>query len=64
MLLTDTDTKIKRVNSGSAHITLSLKDGFKVGDANTMFKNPKENVIGYVEGKINYIKYKLIMKKT
>ena len=58
MFLTDTDTKIKRVNPGSAHITLSLKDGFKPGDANSMFKKPKikKNIIGYVEGKINYIK--------
>ena len=54
----DTDKKIKRANPGSAHITLSLKDGFKPGDANSMFKKPKikKNVIGYVEGKINYIK--------
>jgi len=58
MFLTDTDTKIKRANPGSAHITLSLKDGFKPGDANSMFKKPKikKNVFGYVEGKINYIK--------
>ena len=58
MFLTDTDTKIKRANPGSAHITLSLKDGFKPGDANSMFKKPKikKDVIGYVEGKINYIK--------
>ena len=41
MFLTDTDTKIKRANPGSAHITLSLKDGFKPGDANSMFKKPK-----------------------
>ena len=58
MFLTDTDKKIKRANPGSAHITLSLKDGFKPGDANSMFKKPKikKNVFGYVEGKINYIK--------
>tara|TARA_Y100000816_G_C25845963_1_gene441955 strand:+ start:203 stop:604 length:402 start_codon:yes stop_codon:yes gene_type:complete len=58
MFLTDTDTKIKRANPGSAHITLSLKDGFKPGDANSMFKKPKikKDIIGYVEGKINYIK--------
>ena len=58
MFLTDTDTKIKRANPGSAHITLSLKDGFKPGDANSMFKKPKikKNIIGYVEGKINYIR--------
>ena len=58
MFLTDTDKKIKRENPGSAHITLSLKDGFKPGDANSMFKKPKikKNVFGYVEGKINYIK--------
>ena len=58
MFLTDTDKIIKRANPGSAHITLSLKDGFKPGDANSMFKKPKikKNVFGYVEGKINYIK--------
>ena len=58
MFLIDTDKKIKRANPGSAHITLSLKDGFKPGDANSMFKKPtiKKDVIGYVEGKINYIK--------
>ncbi len=57
MFLTDTDEKIKRANPGSAHITLSLKDGFKPGDANSMFKKPKikKNIFGYVEGKINYI---------
>ena len=58
MFLTDTDKKIKRAHPGSAHITLSLKDDFKPGDANSMFKKPKikKDVIGYVEGKINYIK--------
>ena len=58
MFLTDTDTKIKRANPGSAHITLSLKDGFKPGDANSMFKKPKikKNIFGYVEGTINFIK--------
>ena len=58
MFLTDTDKKIKRANPGSAHITLSLKDGFKPGDANSMFKKPKikKNIFGYVEGKINYIR--------
>ena len=58
MFLTDTDTRIKRANPGSAHITLSLKDGFKPGDANYMFKQPKikKDIIGYVEGKIKYIK--------
>ena len=58
MFLTDDYKKIKRANPGSAHITLSLKDGFKPGDANSMFKKPKikKNVFGYVEGKIKYIK--------
>ena len=58
MFLTDTDTKIKRANPGSAHITLSLKDGFKPGDANSMFKKPKikKDLFGYLEGKINYIR--------
>ena len=58
MFLTDTDTKIKRANTGSAHITLSLKDGFKPGDANYMCKKPKitKNDMGQGEGEINNIK--------
>ena len=51
--------KIKRHDKGAAHITLSHKTGYKSGDANTMFTNPKvkDKKYGYVEGTINYIDY-------
>ena len=51
--------KIKRHDKGAAHITLSHKTGYKSGDANTMFTNPKvkDNKYGYVEGKVKYISY-------
>ena len=51
--------KIKRHDNGAAHITLSHKNGYKSGDANTMFTNPKVNDkrYGYVEGTIRYIDY-------
>ena len=51
--------KIKRHDKGAAHITLSHKKGYKQGDANTMFTNPKvkDKKYGYVEGTINYIDY-------
>ena len=51
--------KIKRHDKGAAHITLSHKVGYKSGDANTMFTNPKvkNNKYGYVEGKVKYISY-------
>tara|TARA_Y100000592_G_scaffold96736_1_gene165828 strand:- start:1030 stop:1434 length:405 start_codon:yes stop_codon:yes gene_type:complete len=59
MFLLDSDKKIKRADPGAAHITLSLKKGFKPGDANSMFKKPtiKKKLLGLVEGKINYIRY-------
>lgn len=51
--------KIKRHDKGAAHITLSHKNGYKSGDANTMFTNPKvkDKKYGYVEGTIKYIDY-------
>ena len=51
--------KIKRHDKGAAHITLSHKVGYKSGDANTMFTNPKvkNKKYGYVEGKVKYISY-------
>ena len=51
--------KIKRHDKGAAHITLSHKVGYKSGDANTMFTNPKvkDKKYGYVEGKVKYISY-------
>ena len=53
------DKKIKRHDKGAAHITLSHKRGYKSGDANTMFTNPKvkDKRYGYVEGTIRYIDY-------
>ena len=46
-------------DKGAAHITLSHKTGYKSGDANTMFTNPKvkDKKYGYVEGKVKYISY-------
>ena len=51
--------KIKRHDKGAAHITLSHKTGYKSGDANTMFTNPKvkDKKYGYVAGKVKYISY-------
>ena len=51
--------KVKRHDKGAAHITLSHKKGYKQGDANTMFTNPKvkDKKYGYVEGKVKYFSY-------
>ena len=59
MVLLDSNKRLKRHNKGAAHITLSHKNGYKSGDANTMFTNPKvkDKKYGYVEGTINYIDY-------
>ncbi|MBC8430194.1 MAG: hypothetical protein H8D92_02220 [Pelagibacteraceae bacterium] len=59
MFLTETDKRIKRVDPGSTHITLSYKDGFKSGDANTMFTDPtyKKERLGYVEGTFKWISF-------
>ena len=63
MYLTETYKKLKRVDSGSAHITISHKKDFKSGDANTMFKRPsyKQNVqaeMDYLQGKVKWIPFK------
>jgi len=59
MFLLDSNKKIKRSDKGAAHITLSHKEGYKSGDANTMFTNPKvkDKKYGYVEGTIKYFDY-------
>jgi len=59
MVLLDSNKRLKRHNKGAAHITLSHKKGYKSGDANTMFTNPKvkDKKYGYVEGTIRYIDY-------
>ena len=59
MILLDSNKRLKRHNKGAAHITLSHKKGYKQGDANTMFTNPKvkDKKYGYVEGKVKYISY-------
>jgi hypothetical protein len=51
--------KLKRVDKGPAHITISHKKGFKSGDANTMFEKPtfKQERLGMLEGKIKWISY-------
>ncbi len=54
--------KLKRLDKGPAHITISHKKNFKPGDANSMFKKPtyKENIPEQlqVSGKIKWIQYK------
>jgi len=59
MFLLESDKKIKRNDTGAAHITLSHKEGYKQGDANTMFTKPNIKVKkhGYVEGTIKYFNY-------
>ena len=51
--------KLKRVDKGPAHITISHKKGFKSGDANSMFKRPtfKQERLGMLEGKIKWISF-------
>ena len=63
MYLTETYKKLKRVDKGSAHITISHKKDFKSGDANTMFKKPTykqdlQTEMDYLQGKIKWIQYK------
>ena len=63
MYLTETYKKLKRVDKGSAHITISHKKDFKSGDANTMFKRPsyKQNLqteMDYLQGEVKWIEYK------
>jgi len=62
MYLTETYKKLKRIDKGPAHITISHKKGFKSGDANTMFKNPTykkdlQTEMEYLQGKIKWISF-------
>ena len=59
MFLTETTKRFKRVDPGSAHITISHKKDMNSGEANTMFTNPthKENRLGWVEGTFNWIPF-------
>ena len=59
MFLLENDKKIKRNDTGAAHITLSHKEGYKQGDANSMFTKPDLKIkrYGYVEGTIKYFNY-------
>ena len=54
--------KLKRLDKGPAHITISHKKDFKSGDANSMFKKPtwKENIPEQIKvsGKVKWIEYK------
>ena len=55
----ETAKKFKRVDPGSAHITISHKKDMNPGEANTMFTNPthKEDKFGFVEGTFNWIPF-------
>ena len=59
MYLTETYKKLKRIDKGPAHITISHKKDFKPGDANTMFKKPisKKTDCRMLEGRIKWISY-------
>jgi len=62
MYLAETYKKLKRIDKGPAHITISHKKDFKSGDANTMFKKPsyKQNVqaeMDYLQGKVKWISF-------
>ena len=62
MYLAETYKKLKRIDKGPAHITISHKKGFKSGDANTMFKNPTykqdlQTEMEYLQGKIKWIEF-------
>ena len=59
MIDIDTDKNLKRHDKGAAHITLSHKEGYKQGDANSMFNDPtiKQEKLGYVEGVVKYFDY-------
>ena len=63
MYLTETYKKLKRIDKGPAHITISHKKGFKSGDANTMFKKPTykqdlQTEMDYLQGKVKWIPFK------
>jgi len=62
MYLAETYKKLKRIDKGPAHITISHKKDFKPGDAKTMFKRPsyKQNVqaeMDYLQGKVKWISF-------
>ena len=59
MFLTESDKKLKRIDKGPAHITISHKEGFKSGDANTMFEKPtfKQERLGMLEGRVEWISF-------
>tara|TARA_B100000902_G_C27175170_1_gene845970 strand:+ start:720 stop:1139 length:420 start_codon:yes stop_codon:yes gene_type:complete len=64
MYLPGRNKRLKRVDKGSAHITISHKKGFKPGDAKSMFEDPDDLVpvdhtheLGYLKGKIKWIPY-------
>ena len=62
MYLTETYKKLKRVDSGSPHITISHKKDFKSGDANTMFKKPTykqdlQTEMDYLQGEVKWISF-------
>ena len=62
MYLAETYKKLKRIDKGPAHITISHKKGFKSGDANTMFKRPtyKKDLqaeMEYLQGKVKWISF-------
>ena len=59
MYLTKPFKRLKRVDKGSAHITISHSRMFKPGDANTMFEKPisKKTDCRMLEGRIKWISY-------
>ena len=62
MYLTETYKKLKRVDKGPAHITISHKKDFKSGDANTMFKRPTykkdlQTEMDYLQGEVKWISF-------
>ena len=63
MYLAETYKKLKRIDKGPAHITISHKKGFKSGDANTMFKRPTykkdlQTEMEYLQGEVKWIPFK------
>ena len=60
MYLNEPYKKLKRVDKGSPHITISHKKDFKYGDAISMFNNPtytKNIQADMLKGKIKWISY-------
>ena len=60
MYLTESSKRLKRLDKGSAHITISHKKGFKSGDANSMFEKPisKQTDCRMLVGRIRWIPFK------